>query len=133
MDKQKIKILLVDDARPFVDALVERLKIRGFEARGVYDAASALEAVSESTDVMLLEPGLPGMDGLEVLSKVKREHPEIHVIMLAGHGTDDVERKATKLGAYCFFRKPISFSILLDTIRIVCSGNDDSAMHLACA
>ena len=57
---------------------------------------------------MILDIWLPEMDGIEVLAEVKRQWPELPVVMMSGHGTIETAVKATKLGAYDFIEKPLS-------------------------
>lgn len=134
MSKEDIKILLVDDENQFVDTLIKRLARRGFEARGAYDGPSALEAVTQPTDVMVLDLSMPGMDGFEVLRTVKRTYPTIQVIMLAGYGSDVEEQTAYKLGAHSFLRKPMDIDELLTCVRNACCERFKHPMlNVACA
>jgi len=77
------KILLVDDEIEFVHALSERLQTRNLESMVVYDGEDALAAVKDDQpEVMVLDLKMPGIDGLEVLRQVKKNHPETEVIIL---------------------------------------------------
>lgn len=57
---------------------------------------------------MLLDIWLPGMDGIEVLKRIKSDYPQVMVVMMSGHGTIETAVKATKLGAFDFIEKPLS-------------------------
>jgi DNA-binding NtrC family response regulator len=66
---------------------------------------------------MVLDLRMPGMHGMEVLERVKKEHPHIQVIILTGHGTDKAEREARRLGAFEYLQKPTDTGDLVDTIK----------------
>jgi len=90
------KVLLVDDEREFVQTLSERLYMREMGAAVVYDGESALDMVrDDEPEVMILDLKMPGIDGIEVLRKVKETRPEIEVIILTGHGSD-ADRESCK-------------------------------------
>ena len=128
MAKEEIKILLVDDERQFVDTLAERLAMRGFDVRGAYDGPSALEAVKQPTDVIVLDLRMPGMDGFEVLRNVKKSNPDVQVIILTGHGGDSEEKTAYRMGAYNFLRKPMDLDDLLTSIRMAYRDKVENTM-----
>ena len=70
------KVLLVDDEREFVQTLSERLLLRDMGSAVVYDGESALNLVnSDEPEVMILDLKMPGIDGIEVLRRVKESHP----------------------------------------------------------
>ena len=78
MGKDKLKILLVDDEKEFVESLSERLALRDLTADVAYDGDQALKALKEEEpDVMILDLRMPGIDGTEVLRRVKKEHPNV--------------------------------------------------------
>ena len=66
---------------------------------------------------MVLDLRMPGIDGMEVLRKVKASNPKVQVIILTGHGTDLDEDEARKLGAYHYHKKPIDIDELLGTVK----------------
>ena len=99
MKKEKLKILLVDDEKEFVESLSERLGLRDLNVDIAYDGEQALEAVKgEEPDFMILDLSMPGMDGLEVLRRVKKKYPDVQVVILTGHGSDKDEAEAKRLG-----------------------------------
>ncbi len=112
------KVLLVDDERDFVHTLSERLQSRRMAPTIAYDGEQALDAVrGEAPEVMVLDLKMPGIDGIEVLRRVKREHPETEVIILTGHGSDAEEKVAFELGAFAYLRKPVDIDVLTDTMK----------------
>ncbi len=107
------KILLVDDEKDFVQTLSERLRTRNLESSVVYDGEQALEFVKkDAPDVMVLDLMMPGINGIEVLRKVKAEHPNVEVIILTGHGSKQEEETAEDYGAFAYLRKPVNIDIL---------------------
>lgn len=108
------KVLLIDDETEFVSALAERLRLRNYSARAVYPADDALEIVrSDMPDVVLLDFKMPGMDGVEVLKRIKAIDSTIEVIMLTGHGDIQSIEEAVKGGAYEYIMKPINIKDLI--------------------
>jgi len=81
------RVLVVDDNQDAADTLTMWLDVHGHATRTVYSAVAALEAVTGfAPDVVLLDIGLPGMDGYEVARRIKRQHPAMRVIALSGYG-----------------------------------------------
>jgi CheY-like chemotaxis protein len=112
------KILLVDDEREFVQTLSERLMIRDMGSAVAYDGESALELIKEDEpEVMILDLRMPGIDGLEVLKRVKRTNPYIEVIILTGHGSDLDRDMCLELGAFAYMQKPVDIDELSETIK----------------
>ncbi len=112
------KILLVDDEKEFVHTLSERLETRNFESSIVYDGEQALESVEiDEPEVMVLDLKMPGIDGLEVLRRVKKEHPLVEVIILTGHGSEREQALAEELGAFAYLHKPVDIDILTKTMK----------------
>jgi CheY-like chemotaxis protein/cytidylate kinase len=112
------KILLVDDEREFVHTLSERLQARNLESAVVYDGEEALTFVaSDEPEVMVLDLKMPGIDGIEVLRRVKQDHPAVEVIILTGHGSKKEEETAMQLGAFAYLRKPVDIELLTSTMK----------------
>jgi two-component system response regulator CpxR len=112
------KVLLVDDEREFVQTLSERLLMRDMGSAVAYDGESALQMVSEDEpEVMILDLKMPGIDGIEVLRRVKTTSPEIEVIILTGHGSDDDRKVCMELGAVAYLHKPVDIAVLTETLQ----------------
>ena len=112
------KLLLVDDEEEFIHTLSERLQMRNLEPVIAHDGETALSIVeNDAPEVMVLDLKMPGIDGLEVLRRVKREHPDTEVIILTGHGSEAVEAEAEKLGAFAFLNKPVDIDVLAQTMK----------------
>lgn len=112
------KVLLVDDEREFVQTLSERLMMRDMGSAVVYDGESALDLVKEDEpEVMILDLKMPGIDGIEVLRRVKSEHPNIEVIILTGHGSEKDREVCMELGAFAYLHKPVDIDALSETLK----------------
>jgi two-component system, OmpR family, response regulator CpxR len=116
--KRLSRALLVDDEQEYVLTLSQRLETRDIDSHVVHDGEQALDAVGgEVPDVMVLDLKMPGIDGVEVLRRVKREHPDVEVIILTGHGSEEDERMAKDLGAFAFLTKPVDIDVLAETMK----------------
>jgi len=112
------RILLVDDEKEFVHTLSERLQTRNLESSIAYDGEQALEMLKvEVPDVIVLDLRMPGIDGIETLRRVKDRHPEVEVIILTGHGSDQERAMAEELGAFAYLHKPVNINELAQTMR----------------
>lgn len=112
------KVLLVDDEREFVETLSERLQMRDYSSAVVYDGEEALSVIEDDEpDVMVLDLKMPGIDGLEVLRQVKEKHPNVEVIVLTGHGSEDVAKRCMELGACAYLEKPVDLEKLTRAMR----------------
>ena len=112
------KLLLVDDEREFVHTLSERLLMRDLNSAVAYDGESALTMLSEDEpEVMILDLKMPGIDGIEVLRKVKAKRPEVEVIILTGHGSDQDRETCMALGAFAYLQKPVDIDVLTETLK----------------
>ena len=115
---ESCRVLLVDDEEEFVLALAKRLRTRGIVVDTAFRGEAALERVKEARyDVIVLDLMMPGMDGIETLTEVRKLDPDVRVILLTGHGTVQVGVEAMKLGATDLLEKPASFPDLLQKIQ----------------
>lgn len=115
---EKIKLLIVDDEVQFLNALAQRLEIRGFHVTKATNGAEALQAArSDKFDLALLDLKMPGLDGKEVLQLLKKEHKHLEVIILTGHGSLDSAAECTKLGAFGYLPKPYELENLIKVLK----------------
>jgi CheY-like chemotaxis protein len=116
--KMPSKVLLVDDEREFVQTLSERLIMRDMGSAVAYDGESALKLIKEDEpEVIIVDLKMPGVDGLEVLRKVKETRPQIEVIILTGHGHEEDRQLCLELGAFAYLQKPLDINVLSETIQ----------------
>ncbi len=112
------KLLLVDDERQFVQTLSERLRLREIGSVIAYDGESALDMIrEEEPDVMILDLKMPGIDGIEVLKRVKQTNPLIEVIILTGQGSEADKELCMQLGAFAYLEKPVDVNVLSEAIQ----------------
>ncbi len=112
------KFLLVDDEKEFVQTLSERLLSRDMESAVAYDGEQALDMLQKNApEVMVLDLMMPGINGIEVLRRVKRDHPEVEVIILTGHGSEYERTEAEELGAFAYLEKPVNIDHLAKVMK----------------
>ncbi|MEN8189328.1 MAG: response regulator [Thermodesulfobacteriota bacterium] len=112
------KVLLVDDEREFVQTLSERLTLREMGSAVAHDGESALRIIDdEEPEVIVLDLNMPGIDGIEVLRRIKQDRPEIEVIILTGHGSEEDRRECMELGAFDYIHKPYDIELLTERLN----------------
>ena len=129
---EKIKILLVDDEKEFVETLSERIRMRDHKSDVALDGESALKRMDDDLpDVVVLDLKMPGIDGMEVLRRIRNAYPNVQVIMLTGHGSDKDEKEARKLGAFEYLQKPVEIDTLMKKIKKAYKQKFESSMMAA--
>lgn len=111
MIKIPAKVLIVDDEKDFVEMFSLRIKEAGHKVFAAYNGKECLDflAGQQDIDVVVLDIKMPGMDGIETLQEIKKNHPIVEVILLTGHGTIETAVEGMKLGAYDYLLKPADF------------------------
>jgi len=111
-------LLIIDDEKSIRDSLRMILE---YERYGVEFAENGEQGLaklaSQLFDLVLLDVKMAGIDGMEVLHRIREKNAELPVIMISGHGTVETAVEATKLGAFDFLPKPLDRDKLLITIR----------------
>ncbi|HUP05486.1 MAG TPA: sigma-54 dependent transcriptional regulator [Bryobacteraceae bacterium] len=106
--KLKGRILIVDDELVVRDSLGKWFTSEGYAARPVASAREALEIIQKDEfDIALLDIKMPGMDGMELQSRLKEADPELMVVMMTGYASVDTAVQALKHGAYDYITKPV--------------------------
>jgi len=114
----KDRILVIDDEPDIRKTLKMTLEYEGYEILTAANGNEGLDrARSERPDAILLDIKMPGLDGLEVLERLKVQGSEAPVLMISGHGDISDAVKATKLGAFDFLEKPLEQERLLLALR----------------
>ncbi len=129
---KEFKVLMVDDEEDFVTTLSERMKMRDVDSDVALDGEQALQRVEDDIpDVMVLDLKMPGIDGLEVLRRVKKAYPQIPVIILTGHGSEKDEAEARRLGAFDYLQKPVDIEKLVQVLRKAYKSKVEDTMAAA--
>src|ERR1700747_1385105 len=111
-------ILIVDDESGIRESLSGILEDEGYKTSVSPRGEDCLELLRKGRfDAILLDVWLSGMDGLEVLEKIREMGDPPEVIMISGHGTIETAVRATKLGAYDFAEKPLSLEKTLILVK----------------
>ena len=114
----KRRILVIDDEKSIRDSLRMILEYDGYECILAPSGQDGLLAISHDVpDLVFLDIKMPGLDGLEVLRKIRAFDQGMPVVMISGHGTVSTAVEATKLGAFDFLEKPLSTERVTVTIR----------------
>ncbi|MGE4297999.1 MAG: response regulator [Desulfovibrionaceae bacterium] len=112
------RILLIDDERPTLDMLSLFLSGYGHEAMTAENGETGLEVYTrERPDIVITDIKMPGMDGLEVLKRIKTLDPATEVIVVTGHGDMDIAIQALNLNATDFINKPVKKDALESALR----------------
>ena len=103
----KENILVIDDEKNIRTTLTKCLRAEGYEVTAAINGEDGLEKLSEEDfDLILLDMKLPGMDGIEVLRRIRESHPFTPAIMITAYGTVESAVEAMKLGAVDYLNKP---------------------------
>jgi DNA-binding response OmpR family regulator len=115
-------ILLIDDETQFLVTMAKRLHKRGFLVREAGSGQEGLRELEvEPADVVVLDVGMPGMDGIQVLREIKLRFPQVQVLMLTGHADMEVAISGMAMGAFDYLMKPVELDVLVGKIREACS------------
>ncbi len=116
--KEVIRVMLVDDETEFVDGLAKVLNRRGMKVTTAAGGADALERLRIApVDVMVCDVRMPGMDGLEVLRRMKNEQPLTEILLLTGHPSIGNAFEGIRDGAFDYLMKPYEIDGLVKKIQ----------------
>lgn len=120
---QSLKVLFVDDEAELVSAVVERLQLRDIAAEGETSGAAALERIRGTTyDVVALDVKMPGLGGLDVVRRLRQDHPQLKVVLLTGHGSAEDAAEGERLGTFAYLQKPVDIDDLVAILRRAAAG-----------
>jgi len=118
------KVLIVDDQNGIRVLLMEVFNSEGYRTFQASNGKMALEIVkNESPDLVLLDMKIPGMDGLEILKRIKEINRNIKVIMMTAYGELDMIKEATELGALMHFTKPFDIDEMRTVVNMQLRGS----------
>jgi signal transduction histidine kinase/DNA-binding response OmpR family regulator len=112
-------VLIVDDNRDATDSMAMLLKMEGYDVRVAYDGPQALDAVRQARpDVILLDIGLPGMDGFQVAQRVRADpdNSAIVIVAVSGYGQEEHRARSTQVGCDHHLVKPIEPAIVSELL-----------------
>ncbi len=113
-----IRVLIVDDEVELVETLVERLELRGYEPAGVHTGDEAVDRVkTEPYDVVVLDVKLRGESGVDVMKRIKQIKPDLPVLLLTGHMSQETSEECLKAGALDYLIKPIQIDRLIEKLN----------------
>ena len=121
------KILVIDDEESICRALSTIFKDEGFETISASRGEVGLEILDkEKPSMVFLDIWMPGMDGLEVLQKIKETFPELPVVMISGHAAISTAMEATRMGASDFIEKPLELEAIMKVVhRVLGNGENE--------
>lgn len=115
---EQIRVLVVDDEPDFRAALGRRLKLRGLDVSQADSGQAALDLLAGRTvDVVVVDVKMPGMNGVEVLRRIKTDQPLVEVILLTGHASLEASLEGMEAGAFDYLLKPADIDALVYKIQ----------------
>lgn len=111
-------ILVIDDEPGIRQVLTDILQDEGYQVVSAEDGQEGLARLQQTVvDLVILDVWLPKMGGIEVLEIIRKDYPEVEVIVISGHANIDMAVKAIKLGAFDMMEKPLSMDKILTQVR----------------
>lgn len=118
----KIRLLLVDDEVGYLEVLSKRLGKRNLDVTTANTGQQAIQTLRNNDfDVAVVDLKMTDMDGIEVLTIFKKMDPDLAVIILTGHGSEQAAREGIEKGAFDYLTKPCGLENLLDIIHAACN------------
>jgi two-component system KDP operon response regulator KdpE len=117
MTSPALKVLVIDDEPPIRKLLRMGLQTQGYTTIEAPDGRTALEKLSEEPDIVILDLGLPDMDGLDLLGKLRARKENVPIVVLSSRGDEAGKVKALDLGADDYVTKPLGTEELLARMR----------------
>lgn len=116
-EELKANVLIVDDEDQFLDVFSKRLHGRGMKVDIATSGEEAIKRVKDRQfDTIVLDLVMPGINGIETLKRLRKENPDLQIIILTGHATVEKGVEAMKEGAVDFLEKPVDLNKLLEKI-----------------
>lgn len=128
-----MRILLVEDDQALSAGLVQALTVQGFVVNALASGKQAITAVrSGDCDTVVLDLGLPDMDGLDVLKQIRQKHTQLPVLILTARDGLDERCKGLDLGADDYLVKPFALPELFARLRVIERRLGTAGSHLIC-
>jgi two-component system nitrogen regulation response regulator NtrX len=124
---QSRRVLVVDDDSVVGHSINRVLTGEGYQVREAMSGSEALAALGiQPYDMVFADIRMPGMDGLDMASQIKKSHPEMPVVVITGHGTEANEKQARDLGVAGFLHKPLSPAEIIENAERVLRERDET-------
>jgi two-component system, OmpR family, KDP operon response regulator KdpE len=117
MSAAPLKVLVVDDEPPIRKLLRMGLSTQGYDILDAPSGRVALELIAQEPDLIILDLGLPDIDGLELLRQIREKHEGVPIVVLSSRGEEAAKVQALDLGADDYVTKPFGMDELLARIR----------------
>src|SRR5438067_4319062 len=128
----KPRILVIDDDAGIRESVRRTLEYQGYQFVGAATGPEGLALIErDPPDLVFLDIKMPGMDGLEVLERIKTANPAVPVVMVSGHGTTQTGFEARDRGASGFIEKPFSEAVLIERVQKELSENRTQTAYRA--
>ncbi|MCX7822108.1 MAG: response regulator [Syntrophobacterales bacterium] len=116
--QRTLKVLIVDDEVAYVDVLRRRMQKRNVIVETANSGSEAIRKLRESSfDIAIIDLKMEDMSGIEVLKIFKKMDPDMPVIMITGHGSEEAAQNGITCGAYDYLMKPCDFETLMEKIN----------------
>jgi DNA-binding NtrC family response regulator len=116
--EKNIRLLLVDDEIGYLEVLSKRFSKRNIDVTTASSGQEAIQLLRRNDfDVAVVDLKMTDMDGIEVLKVFKKMDPELEIIILTGHGSEQAAREGIEQGAFDYLTKPCDLQSLLDIIN----------------
>jgi two-component system KDP operon response regulator KdpE len=117
MTAAPLKVLVVDDEPPIRRLLRMGLGTQGYQTIDAPSAKAALDLLAETPDIVILDLGLPDMEGLELLRQIRMQREDLPIVVLSSRGDETAKVEALDLGADDYVTKPFGMDELLARMR----------------
>ena len=109
-----VRVLIVDDDRRMAKTLMDILKVKGYQAERAHSAEEAIELIrTEAFDCVLTDIKMPGVNGVALYRAIKKDFPEIPVVLMTAYATDALVNEGLEEGAIASLTKPLDINMLL--------------------
>lgn len=120
VDARNAGILVIDDDAEVLETMIEILEDAGFSPVGMTESHRALRILGFVIfDLIISDIMMPGLDGLRLLEIVKQQRPQAEVLLVTGHGTNEIARRAWQAGACGFLEKPFEPDAFVGVVQQV--------------
>lgn len=108
------RVLVVDDTPDVLESLTELVRVYGYDAEMAINGETARAALAgdDSIRIVITDYGMPGMNGVELIGHVRRDHPTVKVVLVTADNSPALEKRAIAAGADAVFVKPVSWDDL---------------------